>query len=506
MDSLFLISILIGVGCAGVTIAAIVLLVRRTDPEPVKTTDTDLCMIFEEDRLIDADDAIWPLLTDHAGSAEWSDVRLALLPFIPALPENITDLAAIRTDAGIELNVEQTGRRCRVTLSPSGDQNTDWFQARQNEITLTRLRPALIHAPEPIWSLSSDGDFIWGNDAFARYADAHGGPRAFADHISDLLSRSDVLRSRRLKLDAPDLGHTQKRWLEVTKKEIETGTLYFATGIDAVVRAEEAQRNFVQTLSKTFANLTTGLAIFDRDRRLALFNPALIDLSAVSVEFLSSRPALFEFFDKLREKQVMPEPKCYDDWRERMAKLVAAASDDRFRETWNLAGGQTLDVTGRPYPDGAIAFLFNDITAEVSLTRGFRTELETMQSLLDVLEDAVAVFNQQGVLTACNEAYKQMWKVDPDTCIADSTIVDATQEWKAAFHPSPVWPELRDFVISTSERASWDSELRSKDGREVICRVDPICFGSTLVRFCHAEKRRDETSETDRLHMVSLPA
>jgi len=269
------------------------------------------------------------------------------------------------------------------------------------------------------------------------------------------------------------------------------------------VRAEEAQRNFVQTLSKTFANLTTGLAIFDRDRRLVLFNPALIDLSGVSVEFLSGRPALFEFFDKLREQQIMPEPKNYDDWRERMAKLVAAASDDRFRETWNLAGGQTFDVTGRPYPDGAIAFLFNDITAEVSLTRGFRTELETMQSMLDVMEDAVAVFNQQGILTVCNAAYKAMWQVDPDTCLTESTILDATQEWKSAFHPSPVWPELRDFVTTNTERASWDSELRSKDGREVICRIDPICYGATLIRFCRATGQSGASSEKDGLQIVS---
>lgn len=503
MDYLFWTSILIGLTSAGLTIAGITYLARRPGHRDAQTSDEELSLIFEDGRLVDADNAIWPLLPDHSGPPDWSDVRLALLPLIPTLPEDLADLESTRSDLGVTLSLKQVSGRCRLSLSPSDGRKADWFQGLQNEASLVRLRPALVHAPEPIWSVDHDGNFLWGNDAFDHYAEAHGGPRAFADHISDLLSQSHILQSRRLKLDLPDMGRARKRWLEVTRKETETGTLFFATAIDAVVRAEEAQRNFVQTLSKTFANLTTGLAIFDRDRRLALFNPALIDLSDVSVEFLSGRPALFEFFDKLREKQVMPEPKSYDDWRERMAKLVAAASDDRFRETWNLAGGQTLDVTGRPYPDGAIAFLFNDITAEVSLTRGFRTELETMQSMIDVLDDAIAVFNQQGILTVCNAAYNEMWKVDPDSCIADSTIVDATQEWKSAFHPSPVWPELRDFVTNTLDRASWDSELRAKDGREVICRIDPICYGSTLVRFCHAPRRGDEADETEGLHMVS---
>lgn len=504
MDSLFWISILIGLGCAGLTVAGLALFARRPVPETVTATDSALYLLFEGDRLIDADNAVWPLLPDTADIPLWQDVRQALIAYAPGLPETLHKAEGMSPETGILFAITALGHRFQVMLVPDPDHPSNWFEGKQNEVALSRMEPALTHAPDPIWTVDLNGDFIWGNEAFARCAAAHGGDAALADRLSDLLSQPEVLRSKRLRLDATGKG--QNRWLEVTTKETETGRFYYATGVDAVVRAEEAQRNFVQTLSKTFANLTTGLAIFDRDRRLALFNPALIDLSSVSVDFLSSRPALFEFFDKLREKQVMPEPKSYDDWRERMAKLVAAASDDRFRETWNLASGQTLDVTGRPYPDGAIAFLFNDITAEVSLTRGFRTELETMQSMLDVMDDAVAVFTQQGILTICNAAYKRMWNVDPDTCIEDATILDATQEWKSAFHPAPVWPELRDFVTTTTERASWDSELRAKDGREVICRIDPICYGATLIRFCPPPKRGDGSDgprEKDGLRMVS---
>lgn len=503
MDYIFWISVLIGLGCAALTVAGLAFLACRPTRDLLPHHDETLSLLFKGNRLVDADNAIWPLLPDTATAPDWPNVRQALLPYVPNLPGTLSELSLDSAATGVGLTIEPHDTGYRLTLYPLPDQKKDWFQAKQNEIAVARMQPALIHAPDPMWSVDQKGDFISGNDAFHRYADAYGGARAFVDHIDGLLGHPDGLRSKRIKLSAPELVQARKCWLEVTPQETETGVLYFATSIDAVVRAEEAQRNFVQTLSKTFANLTTGLAIFDRDRRLALFNPALIDLSGVSVEFLSSRPALFEFFDKLRERQVMPEPKNYDDWRERMAKLVAAASDDRFRETWNLAGGQTLDVTGRPYPDGAIAFLFNDITAEVSLTRGFRTELETMQSMLDAMEDAFAVFNQQGVLTLCNAAYKLMWKVDPDTCIAESTIMDATQEWKSAFHPTPVWPELRDYVISTTERASWDSELRAKDGREVVCRIDPICYGATLIRFCHASRRRDTSSEKDGLQIVS---
>ena len=115
----------------------------------------------------------------------------------------------------------------------------------------------------------------------------------------------------------------------------------------------------------------------------------------------------------------------------------------------------------------------------------------------------MAVFDPQGTLTVCNTAYAELWKVDPETCIPETTIVEATQAWKSAFHPSPVWPELRDFVTSSSERVSWDSELRSKDGREVVCRIDPICHGATLIRFCHRPRHRDAHPDKDGLKIVS---
>lgn len=495
---------LTGLFFASVLVTCLMLVLRRpaTRSRTDVRDDPQIVMVFRDGVLADADDQLWPLIGPSDAAPGWNDVRNALRTLVPDLPARLPQ-ASLTVSHGIgpRVSVSVLPDHIRVTLRPESDGMTTWFRARRNEVLLEQLQPALGHSPNPIWSVDQSGRVLWGNDAFHRLADAHDGPDAFARHVSELMENSDLPRCRRVSVTSD--AQRPDRWFEVVTKKTDTGILYFATGVDAVVRAEEAQRNFVQTLSKTFANLTTGLAIFDRNRRLALFNPALIDLSGLSAEFLTGRPNLFEFFDKLREQQVMPEPKNYDTWRERMARLVAAASDDRFRETWNLADGQTFDITGRPYPDGAIAFLFNDITAEISLTRGFRTELETLQSSLDAMEEAVAIFSRQGVLTASNAAYRSMWSMEPDTCLSDLSILDATQEWKSAFHPNPIWPELRDFVTGATERASWDGELRSKDGREVTCRVDPICYGSTLIRFCHTPPRRGGTAEIEPLKIVS---
>lgn len=503
MDSFMIEAVVVGLACAAL-VASTMVLSRRMLTQDVGVQDqSNVTMVFHGDVLIDADDRVWPLLSEPRGAPTWDDIRLALRPMVPELPDQLCTFERGTRSSELMLAMSQNDETTRIVLQRPPATDDDWLATMQTNAFGAWMKSAVAHAPDLIWCLNKESDFVWGNNSFTQQAATHGGPSAFAEKIRQEVIELEDQRVKRVKLTSPDGRPSKDRWLEVTVKQTDTGLIYFASGIDAVIQAESAQQTFVQTLSKTFANLTTGLAIFDRDRRLVLFNPALVDLSRVPIEFLSARPAMFEFFDKLRDYQIMPEPKSYDDWRERMAKLVAAASDDRFRETWTLSSGQTFDVTGQPYPDGAIAFLFNDISAEVSLTRGLRTELDVLQSVIDTMEDAVAVFDSQGILTVCNTAYGSLWNVDPEACIPETTIVEATQSWKSAFHPSPVWPELRDFVTRSTERVSWDSELRSKDGREAVCRIDPICHGATLIRFCHSPKKRDTQPEVDGLQIVS---
>jgi len=107
----------------------------------------------------------------------------------------------------------------------------------------------------------------------------------------------------------------------------------------------------------------------------------------------------------------MPEPKNYASWREKLAVLVAAAAEGTFSEVWNLPNGQIYRISGRPHPDGALAFLFEDITAEVSVTRKYRSELEFYYSLLDQMDTAVAVFSMSGTMILSNEAHQDLWGI-----------------------------------------------------------------------------------------------
>ena len=431
------------------------------------------------------------LLDDPDGEVTWSTVRTALglrFPAMPVSPPEGSDwkveVEATDPDDEATLHIETIGRKTRIELIEA---DTDLLRNNRYDIQNLRLQRDQMEetcqtSPYPMWRVDEDGQIVWSNHAYQTLAKDTG--QALEDAIHPVLKFPHIgIDQRRSRASAVIADTGRAAWFDISATPVRSGTIYHAANIDAVIQAEIAQRNFVQTLAKTFAQLATGLAIFDRKGQLVLFNPALIDLTGLPAEFLSARPELITFFDRLREERAMPEPKNYANWRQGIQDMVQAASKDGYQETWSLDNGYTYRITGRPHPDGAVAFLIEDISAEVSLTRNFRAELELGQSILDAYEEAIVVFSSAGVLTFCNEAYRRLWSVDPDKSFADTTVIDSIRAWQSMCAPTPIWGDVRDFVMKLTERAPWEAQVHRDDGTSITLRVSPIASGATSVRF-----------------------
>ena len=367
----------------------------------------------------------------------------------------------------------------RDVETPSSE---DIHRLTAQEAELETLRQSTESAPYLVWRQAVDGTPIWVNRAYVdTVRDVFGAKRAQEWPLPRLFPTAERGAPRRIALTAAD--QNDPRWYECHSVPIGKDTLLTAFDADATVRAETQLRDFMQTLTKTFSQLTIGLAIFDKSRNLALFNPALTELTRLPVEFLAARPTLTEMLDKLRERNMMPEPKDYRSWRRSIADLEAAAENGSYSETWSLPGNITYRVTGRPHPDGAIAFLVEDISAEMTLTRQFRRELEVGQTLLNNMDEATALFSASGVCVLTNRAYRRLWRVDPDSSIAETTFVDASRVWHANSVPTPIWGDFRDFANDTSERVEWTATTALQDGRQLSCRFIPMTDGGTQVIF-----------------------
>ena len=479
-------------GAAALTSVILFLVFARIwKPEPSEsaTFTTPVAFLFERGALIHAT-PIANTLIDDVSPRNWAGIREKLLIRFPALPAvapatgaDPLEVEASDPEDPCFLRVETVRSKTRVELIEPEENATQGEHDIQNiRLQYDRLVELCQAAPYPVWRVDEEGAVVWANAAHDLLAERTG--RRPEDSHRPVLKIPHVgAEQRRSRASSVFVESGRAAWFDVTATPAKSGVIYHAVNIDAIIQAEIAQRNFVQTLAKTFAQLSIGLAIFDRNGQLALFNPALIDLTGLPAEFLSARPELVTFFDRLRDRRAMPEPKNYASWRVEIGDMVKAASETGYQETWTLESGYTYRITGRPHPDGAVAFLIEDISAEVSLTRNFRAELEIGQSLLDSFDEGLAVFAASGVLTFCNTAYRKMWQVDPESSFADTTIMDSLQLWQGACEPNTAWGDLRDFIMTRSERAPWENPVRRKDGTQLLLRVTPVAAGATSVRF-----------------------
>jgi PAS domain-containing protein len=408
--------------------------------------------------------------------------------------------AHVETGHGhVRLVIDQLG-----TTGPLPEQSS--LTALEQEVHV--LRSLAEDAPQLIWQQDDSGTLTWANRAYLALADRLA-PRGHGDDpvwpVRPLLPTVGPLTGEgttmvtRAQVALPGLAEPQT--YEVTSIRRGEATVHFAVDASNIIAAEQGRQKFVQTLTRTFAHLTAGLAIFDRDRRLVLFNPAFLDLTTLPAIFLSQRPSVSEVLDRLRDLRMLPEPKDYTGWRDRVAALEAAAVRGTYTETWSLPSGRTYRVSGRPHPDGAIAFLFEDISDEILLTRHFRSELVTAQAVLDSLDEAVAVFSTAGTMTMSNAAYASLWGQEADSMGEHSLDTEVTT-WQGLSQPSPVWDHLRASAADLRDRSRWQDAVRTRDGRSLICRFQPLAGGASLVAF------RPQIAKAPRLEKITdlIPA
>lgn len=455
-----------------------------------ENVDSEISLLFKGDSLQHATTAAMRLADFDDGADDWATLRDSLLARFPTFPKQPTDdenAIIIQTDSEgdiAKLEIRKIGGCTHIQIIDDEILPLDVqhrIKSLEAEALVTGFAGST--APHPIWQIDSKGKVCWYNAAYKTlYRMVFDDDPREDRPLFEVISKSAYpLNSTRSSLKS--ISDEKPMWFDISLVKVTVGTMCHAIDINAVIDAEIAQRNFVQTLAKTFAQLSIGLAIFDRNSQLALFNPALVNLSTLPAEFLAARPDLLSFFDRLRDKRVMPEPKNYHSWRQEIADVIAAATNGRYQETWSLDTGQTYRVSGRPHPDGAIAFLIEDISAEVSLARNFRSELEVGQSMMDTFDASIVVFSSSGVLQFCNASYRDMWKLDPDISFVDVTILDSVKDWQRQTKPNPSWADIRDFVLKIGERAQWDCEIAWKDGQALDCVIKPIAFGATMLEF-----------------------
>lgn len=486
----------------GILGASILTDVRMRQSRDTAAPGDPAVFLFDDRDLIDASAPARSLLrTLPPGTSDWQRLTAFLHRHFP----DFSGIADMQWAAGgVEYMAEDgsrlelsggAGLPIRVVLGwnreGADEVAVDRFCLLAQEDEIARLRQIGEALNLPVWATGPDDGVVWANAAYLRQI-ADLANSAVEDltwplpNLLDRLGEADKSAGvRQLRLGKG--SERAPQWFRVDTTDMDGGKLHVATPADALVRAQTTRDDLMQTLAKTFAELPIGLAVFDRQRQLTLFNPSLTELTSVGPEFLLARPTLFAFLDRLREARMIPEPRDYHGWRQALADIEKAASAGTYDDTWNLPSGVTYRVSARPHPDGALALWFEDVSADVTMARRFRSEIQTCQEVVEELRIAVAVFSPAGLLTLSNSSFAGLWCSDADARVAAVGIADLAADWQSMTEPSPLWADLVHFVRDTADQSPCQSTVKLLSGQPVAVRAARLGSGATMVEFRTAD-------------------
>ena len=383
------------------------------------------------------------------------------------------------------------GARARLSIFDvtAREQAAQLREARANSDVAEAARQSdiLEHAPVLMWRTSPSGAVLWSNFERQIALGLHPGTLDLLARSAGGVDPAETPGRRRISVH-PD-GTQHPAWFEVTLAAAPDGNvLGYAIEADRIIRAEAALGRFVETLTETFAHLPIGLAIFDRDRELGLFNPALADLLRLDPAWLAGRPSLASFLNHLRERQSLPAQRDFRHWREQLVSLGRDGGTEEFAEVWVQPSGRTLRVVGRPHPQGAVAFLLEDITQAVTLEQQFREGMTLRAAALDAQPGTHMIFDVSGAATFTGANFADVigGSVDLDKVRSPGGVHEMLRACRAQFGAAAIWDHLPAYVTGRThgaERRPLSVPLR-RDGHDAaVVELHPLPGGGTLVSF-----------------------
>lgn len=369
---------------------------------------------------------------------------------------------------------------------------------------LDRVRTLVAQAPFAAWFTRADGSVSWANRRFLELADRRRAVQRTdldPEMVDAFWPEPDVIpvgvplaaderRDRRVEVPEPGAeGESEMCPYDVTSLGLGEEAVHFAIDARPIVAAQTARARIVQALSLTFAHLPLGVAVFDRARRLVQFNPALVDLTGLSIGFASERPGMGDVLARLREAGVGPSPDGdgtsvagmasgpnLDD--ELAPAIEAMALQGGYSAIWTGSDGRSLRVTGCAPGDGSLTLTFDDVTADTARHDRIRRQAEAGFAAIDALDDPVLVFDAARRVAATSARYDAARPGLTGEAAAGSTERDEIDLWSASWDMAPLRAALQR---SAPVAVGLALASRRPDRPPARLRVSPLPAGGAMV-------------------------
>jgi signal transduction histidine kinase len=349
------------------------------------------------------------------------------------------------------------------------------------------LRGFAAASPWPIWAKSAKGSLAYANAAYARATEAASVTDA-ADRNLELLDSDDraemeraLAGSETFSARLPIVARGERRIYDVRAVKIGGGSVGVAIDASEADALSSALVRMAEAHRRTLDQLSSGVAVFDAQRRLAFYNDSYRRLWDLDRVFLDSNPDDSSVLDRLRAARKLPEQPDFRAWKVKLHEAYRAV--ETAKDTWYLPDGRALSVVTTPNPEGGVTYLFDDVTESLDLARRFDGLIRVQRETLDSLAEGVAVFGSNGRAQLFNPAFAKMWKLSPEA-LREEPHIDTVEEWcRPLFDDANIWRTIREAITAIENRVDVPLKLERKDGSVLDSMTRPLPDGATMVTF-----------------------
>src|SRR5438874_2116209 len=347
------------------------------------------------------------------------------------------------------------------------------------------LRDFAAAAPWPMWARSAEGNLRYANAAYVRATEGANAADTIYRNLELLENDQRAEMGRALNDNStfsarlPIVVGGERRIYDVQALKLGGGSAGIAIDASEATALREALERMAEAHRRTLDQLSSGVAVFDGQRRLAFYNDSYRRLWDLERAFLDGNPDDSSVLDRLRAARKLPEQPDFRAWKARLHE--AYRSVDPQKDTWYLPDGRAVSVVTTPNPEGGVTYLFDDVTESLDLARRFDGLIRVQRETLDSLAEGVAVFGSNGRAQLFNPAFAKMWKLSPDA-LREQPHIDTVENWcRPLFDDVSSWRTIREAITAIENRVDVPLKLERKDGSVLDCMTRPLPDGATML-------------------------
>src|SRR4051794_9233925 len=349
------------------------------------------------------------------------------------------------------------------------------------------LRDFAAAAPWPIWAKSIEGNLRYANAAYVRATEGANVADTIHRGLELLKNDQRAEMSRVLNDNAtfsarlPIVVGGERRIYDVQALKLHAGSAGIAIDASEATALQDAMERMAEAHRRTLDQLSSGVAVFDSQRRLAFYNESYRRLWGLDQAFLDSNPDDSSVLDRLRAARKLPEQPDFRVWKAKLHEAYRALEPENY--TWFLPDGRAVSVVTTPNLEGGVTYLFDNVTESLDLARRYDRLTRVQHETLDNLAEAVAVFGSNGRVELFNPAFEKMWKLSAES-LKEQPHIEAVEAWcKPLFDDALTWRALREAITAIENRAQVALKLERKDGSVLDCMTMPLPDGATMLTF-----------------------